>query len=374
MKFLDLQWQLTQMEPEITDVISRSIECGEFINGPAVKAFETSFAGYVGVESCISCANGTDALELVLEGLKISQGDEVIVPAMTFVATSEAVFRVGARPVLVDVAESAVLDFEQVVAALTPHTRAVVVVHLYGYPADVQELRERLDGVGRRDVLIIEDAAQGHGASRRGRMIGSLGDAASFSFYPGKNLGAFGDAGAVTTSDPNLADRVRRIANHGRLKKFDHEIVGRNSRMDSIQGAVLGVKLKYLERWLARRREIANTYLEALTDLSWMSLPAVPDDGLHGWHQFAIVVPDRSAVRSYLEDAGVPTGIHYPQSLADFSFHADSPPANFPRAVTLARGELSLPIGEHLSDADVDHVIGSLRAFQPSGQSIAKVL
>ena len=374
MKFLDLQWQLTQMEPEITDVISRSIECGEFINGPAVKAFETSFAGYVGVESCISCANGTDALELVLEGLKISQGDEVIVPAMTFVATSEAVFRVGARPVLVDVAESAVLDFEQVVAALTPHTRAVVVVHLYGYPADVQELRERLDGVGRRDVLIIEDAAQGHGASRRGRMVGSLGDAASFSFYPGKNLGAFGDAGAVTTSDPNLADRVRRIANHGRLKKFDHEIVGRNSRMDSIQGAVLGVKLKYLERWLARRREIANTYLEALTDLSWMSLSAVPDDGLHGWHQFAIVVPDRSAVRSYLEDAGVPTGIHYPQSLADFSFHADSPPANFPRAVTLARGELSLPIGEHLSDADVDHVIGSLRAFQPSGQSIAKVL
>ncbi len=374
MKFLDLHWQLTQMEPEITDVISRSIECGEFINGPAVKAFETSFAGYVGVESCISCANGTDALELVLEGLKISQGDEVIVPAMTFVATSEAVFRVGARPVLVDVAESAVLDFEQVVAALTPHTRAVVVVHLYGYPADVQELRERLDGVGRRDVLIIEDAAQGHGASRRGRMIGSLGDAASFSFYPGKNLGAFGDAGAVTTSDPNLADRVRRIANHGRLKKFDHEIVGRNSRMDSIQGAVLGVKLKYLERWLARRREIANTYLEALTDLSWMSLPAVPDDGLHGWHQFAIVVPDRSAVRSYLEDAGVPTGIHYPQSLAEFSFHADSPPASFPRAVTLARGELSLPIGEHLSDADVDHVIGSLRAFQPSGQSIAKVL
>ncbi len=374
MKFLDLHWQLTQMEPEITGVISRSIECGEFINGPAVKAFETSFAGYVGVESCISCANGTDALELVLEGLKISQGDEVIVPAMTFVATSEAVFRVGARPVLVDVAESAVLDFEQVVAALTPHTRAVVVVHLYGYPADVQELRERLDGVGRRDVLIIEDAAQGHGASRRGRMVGSLGDAASFSFYPGKNLGAFGDAGAVTTSDPNLADRVRRIANHGRLKKFDHEIVGRNSRMDSIQGAVLGVKLKYLERWLARRREIANTYLEALTDLSWMSLPAVPDDGLHGWHQFAIVVPDRSAVRSYLEDAGVPTGIHYPQSLADFSFHADSPPANFPRAVTLARGELSLPIGEHLSDADVDHVIGSLRAFQPSGQSIAKVL
>ena len=373
MKFLDLIWQREQLEPEISQVIDDTFLAADFINGTPVRTFESAFANYVGAETCIACANGTDALELILEGMRIGGGDEVVVPAMTFVATSEAVFRVGATPVLVDVAKSAVIDFEQVVAALTPHTRAVVVVHLYGYPTDVEELREKLDGVGRRDVLIIEDAAQGHGASRRGRMVGSLGDAASFSFYPGKNLGAFGDAGAVTTSDPNLADRVRRIANHGRLQKFDHEIIGRNSRMDSIQGAVLGVKLKYLEQWLARRREIASTYLEALTDLSWMSLPAVPDDGLHGWHQFAIVVPDRSAVRSYLEDVGVPTGIHYPQSLAEFSFHADSLPASFPQAVTLARGELSLPIGEHLTDADVDHVIGSLRAFQPSGQSTAKV-
>jgi len=373
MKFLDLIWQREQLEPEISQVIDDSFLSADFINGTPVRTFESAFANYVGAESCIACANGTDALELILEGMRIGEGDEVVVPAMTFVATSEAVFRVGATPILVDVAESAVLDFEQVVAALTPRTRAVVVVHLYGYPADVEELRERLDCVGRRDVLIIEDAAQAHGASRRGRMAGSMGHAAAFSFYPGKNLGAFGDAGAVTTSDSNLAERVRRLSNHGRLQKFDHEIVGRNSRMDSIQGAVLGVKLKYLEQWLARRREIASTYLDALTDLSWMSLPAVPDDGLHGWHQFAIVVPDRSTLRSYLEDVGVPTGIHYPQSLAEFSFHADSLAASFPQAVTLARGELSLPIGEHLSDADVDHVIGSLRAFQPSGQSIAKV-
>ena len=373
MKFLDLSWQREQLEPEISQVIDETFLAADFINGSPVRTFESAFANYVGAASCIACANGTDALELILEGMRIGTGDEVVVPAMTFVATSEAVLRVGATPVLVDIAESAVLDFQQVVAALSPHTRAVVVVHLYGYPANVEELRERLDGVGRRDVLIIEDAAQAHGASRRGRMVGSMGHAAAFSFYPGKNLGAFGDAGAVTTSDPILAERVRRLSNHGRLQKFDHEIVGRNSRMDSIQGAVLGVKLKYLEQWLARRREIASTYLEALTDLSWMSLPVVPDDGLHGWHQFAIVVPDRSTLRSYLEDVGVPTGIHYPQSLAEFSFHADSPPASFPQAVTLARGELSLPIGEHLSDADVDHVIGSLRAFQPSGQSIAKV-
>ena len=373
MKFLDLIWQREQLEPEISQVIDDTFLAADFINGSPVRTFESAFANYVGAESCIACANGTDALELILEGMRIGRGDEVVIPAMTFVATSEAVFRVGATPVLVDVAESAVLDFEQVVAALSPHTRAVVVVHLYGYPANVEELRERLDGVGRRDVLIIEDAAQAHGASRRGRMVGSMGHAAAFSFYPGKNLGAFGDAGAVTTSDPILAERVRRLSNHGRLQKFDHELVGRNSRMDSIQGAVLGVKLKYLDQWLARRREIASTYLETLTGLSWISLPAVPDDGLHGWHQFAIVVPDRSALRSYLEDAGVPTGIHYPQSLDEFSFHAVSAPASFPRAVTLARGELSLPIGEHLSDADVNHVIGSLRAFQPSGQRIAKV-
>jgi len=373
MKFLDLIWQREQLEPEISQVIDDTFLAADFINGSPVRTFESAFANYVGAESCIACANGTDALELILEGMRIGGGDEVVVPAMTFVATSEAVFRVGATPILVDVAESAVLDFEQVVAALSPHTRAVVVVHLYGYPANVEELRERLDGVGRRDVLIIEDAAQAHGASRRGRMVGSMGHAAAFSFYPGKNLGAFGDAGAVTTSDPILAERVRRLSNHGRLQKFDHELVGRNSRMDSIQGAVLGVKLKYLDQWLARRREIASTYLETLTGLSWISLPAVPDDGLHGWHQFAIVVPDRSALRSYLEDAGVPTGIHYPQSLDEFSFHAVSAPASFPRAVTLARGELSLPIGEHLSDADVNHVIGSLRAFQPSGQRIAKV-
>lgn len=373
MKFLDMQWQIQQAEPSISAALAECLQRGDFINGLPVRDFELAFANYIDSSECVACANGTDALELILEGLKISRGDEVIVPAMTFVATSEAVFRVGARPVLVDVAETAVLDFEQVLDALTPQTRAVVVVHLYGYPADVEELRDKLDGVGRRDVLIIEDAAQGHGASRRGRMVGSLGEAAAFSFYPGKNLGAFGDAGAVTTSDPHLAERVRRIANHGRLRKFDHEIVGRNSRMDSIQGAVLGVKLKYLDQWLARRREIASIYLEALFDLGWISLPAVPDDGLHGWHQFAIVVPDRSSVRSHLENAGIPTGIHYPQCLAEFSFHADSPLANFPHAVMLARSELSLPIGEHLTDADVDRVIGTLRAFQPSSRSTAKV-
>lgn len=365
MKFLDVQWQIGQLEPEITNAISTCVANGQFIDGESVRAFESAFAEYVEADACVACANGTDALELILEGFGIGPGDDVIVPAMTFVATSEAVFRAGATPRLVDVGAAAVLDCELVLPLLTPRTRAVVVVHLYGFPADVERLRQALDSVGRSDVLIIEDAAQGHGASRRGRQVGAIGDAASFSFYPGKNLGAFGDAGAVTTSNASLAERIRRIANHGRLGKFDHEIVGRNSRMDSIQGAVLEVKLKRLDEWVARRLEIANCYLRNLQSLEWLSLPAVPEDGIHGWHQFAVEVPDRDALRRYLRQEGIPTGIHYPHCLPDFPFHADTPHSQFPRSVELARRELSLPIGEHLSDEEVNHVIRTLQAFTP---------
>ena len=365
MKFLDLSWQREQLEPEISQVIDDTFLAADFINGSPVRTFESAFANYVGAASCIACANGTDALELILEGMRIGTGDEVVVPAMTFVATSEAVLRVGATPVLVDIAESAVLDFQQVVAALSPHTRAVVVVHLYGYPANVEELRERLDGVGRRDVLIIEDAAQAHGASRRGRMVGSMGHAAAFSFYPGKNLGAFGDAGAVTTSDPVLAERVRRLSNHGRLQKFDHEIVGRNSRMDSIQGAVLGVKLKYLEQWLARRREIAQEYLNQWRHLDWLELPQVPVDGEHAWHQFAVLVPDRETFTDHLRRLDIPVGVHYPEALSEMSFHEQSSAEYFPHAIKVARHEVSIPVGEHLSAQEVDKVVDAVGSFFP---------
>lgn len=366
MKFLDLAWQRSQIEPELSRALDEVMQVGSYVNGPAVEAFESAFAKYIKTKYCVACANGTDALELILEGLGIGSGDDVLVPAMTFVATSEAVFRTGAKPVLVDVDSAAVLDLEQVVASLTARTRAVIPVHLYGYPVDIEGLRQRLDGAGRDDVFIVEDAAQGHGASRRGCSVGSLGDAASFSFYPGKNLGAFGDAGAVTTSDPLLAEHLRRISNHGRLEKFDHEIVGRNSRMDSIQAAVLSVKLKYLDQWVARRREIADRYLHELSGLRWLRLPAVPEDGLHGWHQFAIEVLDRETMRQYLDLQEIPTGIHYPKSLADFSFHDDSPVSDYPRAMALAKHELSLPIGEHLTDDEVEYIIRALKAYIPT--------
>ena len=366
MKFLDLAWQQEQLEPEISRAIAGVLSDSTFIMGPAVRAFELAFANYLGVNSCVACGNGTDALELVLEALEIGDGHEVIVPAMTFVSTSEAVFRVGARPVLVDVDSAAVLDFDEAIASLSSRTRAIIVVHLYGYPADVDRLRRLLDDAGRQDVLIIEDAAQGHGASLRGCRVGALGDAACFSFYPGKNLGAFGDAGAVTTSDPSLAEQVRRIANHGRLEKFDHTRVGRNSRMDSMQAAVLGVKLMHLDGWISRRNKNAELYLDGLRDLSWLSLPEVPVDGIHGWHQFAIEVPERNSLKEHLDARGIPTGIHYPQGLPDFPFHADTPLSEFPRTAKLSREELSLPIAEHLDKKDVRNVIEAVREFKIS--------
>lgn len=365
MKSLDLQWQRAQLEPQLSEAIGIALDRGDFINGAATQAFERAFAEYVGTAHCIGCGNGTDSLELILEALEIGPGDEVIVPAMTFVATSEAVLRVGATAILVDVDRAVVIDLDAVIAALTGRTRAVIAVHLYGFPVDVQELRSRLDAMGRADVVIIEDAAQAHGASRRGQRAGSLGIAASFSFYPGKNLGAFGDAGAVTTDDAALAERVRRLANHGRLAKFDHEIAGRNSRMDSIQGAVLGVKLTRLDAWLFRRREIASRYLVALADLDWLELPAVPGDGEHAWHQFAVLVPDRERLVDYLKDVDVPTGVHYPQTLAEMPFHAQWTAQEFPRALEVATRELSLPIGEHLTDAEVEQVILAVSEYRP---------
>jgi len=364
MRPLDLQWQRSEVSSDLDEAISAVLSRGDFIQGAATRAFEEDFAEYIGSGFCVGCGNGTDALELILESLGIGQGDEVIVPAMTFVATSEAVMRVGAHPVLVDVDEAVVIDTDATIAAITDRTRAVIAVHLYGFPVDVEGVQVALAAAGRTDVLVIEDAAQAHGASLRGRKAGSLGAAAAFSFYPGKNLGAFGDAGAVTTSDAELADRVRRIANHGRLGKFDHQLAGRNSRMDSLQGAILAVKLRRLDAWVGRRRAIADRYLAAWSGLEWLRLPSVPRDGLHAWHQFAVLPPERAPFAAHLHAREVPTGVHYPQSLAEMPFHKAAP-GDFPQAVAVAAREVSIPIGEHLSDAEVDQVIEAVAAFTP---------
>ena len=359
MKFLDLESQRRTLEPLMSEAIGTALERGDFINGAASREFESAFADYLGVSHCVGVGNGTDALELILEGSGIGQGDEVIVPAMTFAATSEAVLRVGATPVLVDITPDGVLDIELTAQARTSATRAVIPVHLWGLTVDVESLRVAVGN----DLLVIEDAAQAHGASLRGIRAGALGDAASFSFYPGKNLGAYGDAGAVVTGDPALAERIRRLANHGRLDKFDHEIAGRNSRLDSIQGAVLGVKLPHLDAWVARRQQIAEVYLISLADLPWLTLPAVSPDGRHGWHQFVVRVNDRDAFCAHLASRGVPTGVHYPVCLPQLGFHTDADQARYPEAMSAAATVVSLPVGEHLTDDEVVQVIDAVTDY-----------
>ena len=359
MKPLDLEWQRATLEPAMTQAIAGALANGDFINGEASRAFERAFAEYVGVAHCVGVGNGTDALELILEAAGIGPGDEVIVPAMTFAATSEAVLRVGATPVLVDVTPDGVLDIAAAARARTPATRAVIPVHLWGLPVDVQELRAAMG----EDLLVVEDAAQAHGASLRGVRAGAMGVAASFSFYPGKNLGAYGDAGAVVTDDGALAERVRRLANHGRLDKFDHDLAGRNSRLDSVQGAVLGVKLPHLDAWVDRRQRIAEVYLAGLADLPWLTLPATRRDGRHAWHQFVVRVDDREAFRAHLSARGVPTGVHYPVCLPQLGFHRDVEPSLFPEAMSAAATVVSLPVGEHLTDAEVAQVVTAVRSF-----------
>ena len=335
----------------------------DFINGAATHAFEAAYAEYIGTTHCVGVGNGTDSLEIILEAAGVGAGDEVIVPAMTFAATSEAVLRVGATPVIADVSQDSVIDFDQVSARLTERTKAVIPVHLYGYPVDVEELAA---AIGRPDVLLIEDAAQAHGATMRGRSVGSLGYAASFSFYPGKTLGAFGDAGAITTNDAALAETCRRIANHGRLGKFDHELAGRNSRMDSIQGAVLGVKLPHLDSWVTRRRAIAAQYLAEWQGLEWLTLPATPLEGEHGWHLFTLLVDDRDRFRAHLQQAGVPTGVHYPESLPQLAYHRGTvDPSDFPIAVDAAARVVSVPIGEHLTDDEAGIVVETVAGYVP---------
>ena len=361
MKFLDLASQRRTLEPLISEAMEAALERGDFINGAATQAFEVAFAEYVGVSHCVGVGNGTDALELILEGSGIGHGDEVIVPAMTFAATSEAVLRVGAIPVLVDITPDGVLDIDLAAQARTPATRAVIPVHLWGLTVDVEALR----GAVGDDLLIVEDSAQAHGANLRGAQAGAMGDAASFSFYPGKNLGAYGDAGAVVTGDAVLAERVRRLANHGRLDKFDHEIAGRNSRMDSIQGAVLGVKLPHLDFWVARRQQIAEAYLTALADIEWLTLPATRSDGRHAWHQFVIRVDDRDAFSAHLSSGGVPTGVHYPVCLPQMGFHADVDRSRYPEAMSAAATVVSLPVGEHLTDEEVAMVIETVSSYAP---------
>ncbi|HYF59421.1 MAG TPA: DegT/DnrJ/EryC1/StrS family aminotransferase [Burkholderiaceae bacterium] len=357
--FLDLRAGYEALRGEIDEAVARVLASGHYIGGPEVERFEADWAAYCGARHCVGVGNGLDALRLALEALEVGPGDEVIVPAHTFVATWLAVAQVGATPVPVEPDEGTFnIDAARVEAAIGPRTRAILPVHLYGQPADLDPL---LALAARHRLAVVEDAAQAQGARHRGRRIGAQGHAVCWSFYPGKNLGALGDAGAVTTDDPALAERIRMLGNYGSRTKYVHELRGINSRIDPVQAAVLGVKLRHLDDWNARRARIAAAYLESLGGGA-LRLPAVPDWARPAWHLFVVRHPERDALRERLAERGIGTLIHYPVPPHRQRAFESMAGLSLPLAESMAAQVLSLPIGPQMTDEQVSAVIEAVRA------------
>ena len=361
--FLDLAAATEEIRPAFNAAIDRVLSSGWFVLGREVDAFEAEFAAFVETDHCVGVGNGLDAVELALRALGVRAGDEVIVPSNTYIATWLAVTRVGAIVVPVEPdANTFNIDPSRVEAAVTPRTRAIIAVHLYGQPADMAALRSV---ASRRGLWLIEDAAQAHGATYQGKRIGGLADAAAWSFYPSKNLGALGDGGAVTTNDPIVADRVRLLRNYGSRVKYVNEIIGSNSRLDEIQAAVLRVKLPLLLEWNDRRRRVAQRYLSRLADLP-IVLPKVAAAGGHAWHLFVIRSGERDRLQQHLMERGVQTLLHYPipPHLQDAYSRLGLGEGALPIAEAIHRECLSLPIGPHITDDQVDIVLDAIRSFK----------
>ncbi len=360
--FLDLGHVVARHQEEIESAALRVIRSGWYVLGNEVEAFEAEFANYCGLRHCVGVSNGLDALHLILRAYGVGPGDEVIVPATTFIATWLAVTYCGARPVPVEPEACGFnIDPERVVAAITPKTRAIMAVHLYGTPAAMDELRE----IGRANgVPVIEDAAQAHGATLRGIRAGALGDAAGFSFYPGKNLGALGDAGAVVTDDDALAERVRMLRNYGSVVKYDHQLPGFNARLDEIQAAVLRVRLAHLEEENRERARIAERFIAGLASAHF-ALPTVPEGSTSAWHLFVVRTPDRDRLMKHLAQRGIAAGIHYPvpphlqPAYAKLGFGMGS----FPRTESIHREVVSLPLWPGMTESMIDEIIGACLDF-----------
>jgi dTDP-4-amino-4,6-dideoxygalactose transaminase len=352
---VDLQTQYESIRPEIDAALARVLAGGSFVGGEECDSFEAEFASYCDARACVGVGNGTDAIYLALRAAGIGHGDEVITVGNTFIATTEAITMTGARPVLVDVrADTHQIDVDVVEAAVGPHTRAIVAVHLFGIPAPIDDLMEI---ARRRNLLVLEDAAQAHGARLKGRRVGSLGHVACFSFYPSKNLGAYGDAGAVVSDDLELVQRVRSLHNHGRTDKYVHEVEGINSRLDNLQAAVLRVKLRYLDGWNAGRRRVASQYSELLTGLS-VAPPVPPLDSEPVWHLFVVRSQARDRLQQALRAKGVATGIHYPIPLHLQPAYRGKGLQHGPLPVTetLAAEILSLPMFPEMTPEMVQYV------------------
>ena len=360
--FVDLAAQYSDIAAEVQDAINGVLARTDFILGREVRLFEEEFAAYCGVARAVGVDSGTSALELALRACGVGAGDEVIVPANTFVATALAASYVGATPVLVDVnPETHLVDIGQVRDAIGPRTKAIMPVHLFGRPADMDAIMT----VARQHGLrVIEDACQAHGARYKGRRVGSFGDAAAFSFYPGKNLGAYGDGGIVVTNDMEIADRLGLLRNYGQREKYRHETKGFNRRLDTIQAAVLRVKLRHLDAWNSRRREHASTYQRLLAG-SGVRIPSSGAEVESVWHLFVIETRSREKLQRYLTDRGVVTGIHYPRPLhlqpayKDLGYSLGDFPVTERAAVQI----LSLPMYAELGEASIAHVADAVHTF-----------
>lgn len=363
--FLDLKKLNDSVGGEVRERMENVLSHGRFINGPEVGEFEKAWARYCGTKRAVGCSNGTSALHAILAEMGVGPGDEVIMPSHTFVATAEAVRLAGAVPVFAEINEATMLaDPASIQGSITDKTKAIIAVHLYGAPADMDAICEVAKS---NNLKVVEDAAQAHGALYKGRKAGSLGDAAAFSFFPGKNLGAFGDAGAVAVNNEKLGERIRLYVNHGRESKYEHLYMGTNYRLDTLQAAILQAKLPHLDKWNAARRALAGRYREVLAGEPFASLPfrvqSVPDHVESSYHLFVVRVPDRDRMQAELKRRGIATGIHYPipchlqPSMADVSKGQGSLPAT-----EKAAGEvLSLPMCPTLSPDAAEVVCEALR-------------
>lgn len=360
--FLELRPAYEELQAELDAAAGRVLASGWYILGPEVEAFEAEFAAYCGASHCVGVGNGLEALHLALRGYGIGPGAEVIVPANTYIATWLAVSYAGAQPVPVEPDPATYnIDPARIEAAITPRTRAILPVHLYGQPADMAPI---LEIAQHRGLRVITDAAQAHGARYHGARVGGLADAAGFSFYPTKNLGAFGDAGALVTNDAELADRVRVLRNYGARTKYENEVQGFNSRLDPLQAALLRVRLQHLDAWNARRQQISARYLTDLAGLPGLVLPTVPAFAQPAWHLFVVRTAQRDALQAHLHQRGVGTLIHYPippHRSGAYAAHGWQPGA-FPISEEIAQQALSLPIGPHLHADQVQAVIDAVHA------------
>ncbi|QDV65935.1 DegT/DnrJ/EryC1/StrS family aminotransferase [Crateriforma conspicua] len=367
--FLELKPAYLELKDEFDAAYHRVMDSGWYLLGEELSSLEAEYAAYCETDHCVGVGSGLDALMLALRAYDIGPGDEVIVPSHTFIATWLAVSQCGATPVPVEPrSDTGNIDVEKIPAAITANTKAIIPVHLYGQPADMDPIMELAT---QHDLIVIEDAAQAQGARYKGRRVGSLGHAAAHSFYPGKNLGAFGDGGAVTTTDPKLAERIRSLRNYGARVKYHYDEPGFNSRLDELQAAFLRVKLRHLDEWNQRRRDLAGLYFTELSPLATrhsLLLPTVPDWADPVWHLFVIRTPQRDALREHLQQHGIGTQIHYPipphasEAYRDLGYSPD----DFPIAKQLADEVLSLPMGPQLTADQVRDVVETIQNHRAS--------